>query len=344
MNYNMKKYLFLGALMLLLVFPACKRKKSNKVVVDVNKSEVKQIQKTIDIKIKRYEQALNSLPKNNLGEGLKSLQSEYYFFIGDNPADSNNVKQIRNYLNDKLIKQLYSEVQKQYPDLAEMEKEFGNAFSLLKYHFPNAVIPKIYTAITGLYYEMPIMFYDSTLVIALDMYLGKNYKLYKGGDVPKFVVRRFSREYILADCFKEIAYNCMKYNNSQGTLLDEMVLEGKRLLLAELVLPQAPDSVIFPYPQEKIQWAIENEANIWGYFIEKKYLYSRDYSVIRKLIKESPFTSFFGDPSPGRVGVWVGWQICRSWVQKNPDKPISELMNELDAQKILTESKYKPKK
>jgi hypothetical protein len=123
-----------------------------------------------------------------------------------------------------------------------------------------------------------------------------------------------------------------------------MILEGKRLLFAELVLPQAPDSVIFPFPQEKIEWAMQNEANIWGHLIEKKLLYSKDYTVIRKLVKEAPFTNYFGNQSPGRVGAWTGWQICRSWVQKNPNKLISELMNELDAQKILTESKYKPKK
>jgi hypothetical protein len=341
----MRRHIFWTVIVLFLVFPACKRQKAGKPVVKT--SEVKQIQKTIDIKIKRYEQALKNIPQDNLAAGLKALQSEYYCFIGDYPTDSNNVRQIRAYLNDKTNKQLYAEVEKQYPDLSAMEKEFSDAFSLLKYHFPKAVIPQIYTAITGLDYELPsIMFYDSTLIIALDMYLGKNFKLYKrlGVEVPKFIIQRFSREYILADCFKEISYNYMKFNNTQGTLLDEMILEGKRLLLTEAALPNAPDSIIFPYPQEKIQWVMQNEVNIWGYLIEKKYLYTKDNTVIRKLVKESPFTSFFGNQSPGNVGAWVGWQICRSWVQKNPNRPISELMNELDAQKILTESKYKPKK
>ena len=340
----MKFRIIFGIVILGVVFSACGRKKTGKVAVD--KSEVKQIQKTIDVKIKRYEQALNAVSQENLGESLKNLQSEYYFFIGDNPTDPQNVQQIKNYLNDKIIKQLYAEVQKQFPDLSEMEKAFSDAFSLLKYHFPEAIIPQIYTAITGLYYEMPIMYSDSTLIIALDMYLGRDFKLYKrlGVEVPKFIIHRFSREYILADCFKEISYNCMKYNNLQGTLLDEMILEGKRLLLTESVLPQAADSIIFPYPQEKIQWAMQNEAKIWGFLIEKKYLYTRDNTVIRKFVKEAPFTSFFGKQSSGQVGVWVGWQICRSWVQKNPNRPLSDLMNELDAQKILTESKYKPKK
>ncbi len=340
----MRRYILWGILILNLIFFACNRQKSTKPVV--NKSEVKEIQKSIDIKIKRYEQALNNIPKDSLEAGLKALQSDYYFFVGNNPDAPDNVQQIRNYLNDKIIKQLYTEVQKQYPDLSDIEKGFNDAFSLLKYYFPDATIPQIYTAITGLYYEMPIMFYDSTLVIALDMYLGKKYKLYKqlGPSVPQFIIQRFSKEYILPDCFQEISYKYINHKDIQGTLLDEMILEGKRLLFAESVLPNAPDSIIYPYPQEKIQWAINNEASIWGYLIEKNYLYSKDNTVIRKLINEAPFTSLFGNQSPGKVGVWVGWQICRSWIQKNPDRPLKDLMNELDTQKILTESKYKPKK
>ena len=342
----MSKQIIWGVFLLHFIFFACDRPKSNKPLVTVKKSEVKQIQKSIDVKIKRYEQALNNIAKDSLAEGLKSLQKDYYFFVGDNPSDPNHVNQIRNYLHDKIIKQLYLEVQKQFPDLSDMEKEFSQAFSLLKYHFPDATLPQIYTAITGLYYEMPIMFYDSTLIISLDLYLGKNYKLYKrlGADVPQFIIQRFSKEYILADCFKEISYHYIKNREIQGTLLDEMIWEGKKLIFTESMLPHLPDSILFPYSKEKIQWAILHEANIWGHFIEKNYLYSKDNALIRKLISDAPFTSLFGNQSPGKIGVWVGWQICRSWIKKNPDKSIKDLMNELNAQKILTESKYKPKK
>jgi hypothetical protein len=300
----------------------------------------------MDIKIKRYEKALNNIHIDSLKAGLVALQKDYYFFVGDNPGDSANVEQIRNYLADKRIKQLYLDVQKQYPDLSDMEKGFNESFSRLKYYFPQANIPAIYTAITGLYYEMPVMFYDSTLIIALDMYLGKDYKLYKqlGVSVPQYIIRRFSKEYILPDCFSEMSYQYIKYKDIQGTLLDEMILEGKRLLFTEAVLPELADSIIFPYPQEKIQWVINNEAKIWGHLIEKKYLYSKDNIIIRKLVREAPFTSEFGNQSPGKVGAWIGWQICRSWIEKNPQKPIQDLMQEIDAQKILAESKYKPKK
>ena len=335
--------MFWGVLAAGLLFASCNRKKAT--LPPPNKWEVKEIQKSLQIKIKRYEQVLYNIPKENLAAELDALQSEYYF-LKEELKDSNYVKQIESFLNYKPNKQLYSEVQKQFPDLSEMEKEFSNAFSLLKYYFPGADVPHVYTAISGLYYEMPIMFYDSTLMIALDMYLGKNHKLYKqlGTDVPQFIKRRFSQEYILPSCFSEISY---KYTNSkplQSNLLDAMVLEGKRLLFLELLLSNLPDSLRFPFPQEKIEWAKNNEGNIWGYLIQNNYLYSRDKIVIRKLVGDAPFTAYFGNQSPGQVGAWIGWRICRSWVEKNPQRKVTELFNETDAQKILTESKYKPQK
>jgi len=62
------------------------------------------------------------------------------------------------------------------------------------------------------------------------------------------------------------------------------------------------------------------------------------------LVGDAPFTAYFGNQSPGQVGAWIGWRICRSWVEKNPQRKVTELFNETDAQKILTESKYKPQK
>jgi hypothetical protein len=340
----MTKYLIGAIVMFSIVFCACDGEKTEK--PKVNKTEVRRIQKNINIEIKRYEKELNSIPKNDLKKGLITMKKDYHCFLGDNPDSPENVKQIQNYLNDKIIKQLYQEVQKQFPDLTNLEKEFNAAFALLKYHFPEAKIPNIYSVITGMYYEMPIMFYDSILAISLDMYLGKNFKLYKqlGPSVPQYIIQRFSKEYILPDCFKEISYKYIQYKPTQGTLLDEMLLEGKRLLFAEAVLPQLSDTIIFPCSPEKMQWLNENEAKIWAYLIEKNYLYTKDNVVIQKLVHDAPFTSMFGQKSPGRTGAWIGWQICKSWLQKNPNKSIKELMNQSDAQKILTESKYKPKR
>lgn len=326
-------------------FISCQDKKS-KNIPKVDKKELKEIQKTLDVGIHRYERALFKMDINQMTNELLKIKKEFPFFVRENPTTSEYKERLGSFINNNVNQDLYKEVEKQFPDLSQMEKDFSSAFTLIKYHFPEAKFPHIYTAILGLYYEMPIIYEDTVLVIALDMYLGSDCKYYKklGYTVPRFVIRRFSKEYILRDCMKEMAYDYIKFDRDAMTLLDEMILEGKRWMFAEIALPSTHDTIISGYSFEKLEWAQHNELNVWTYLIDKEYLYSNDNTLIRKLIQDASFTAYFGNISPGQIGAWIGWQICRSWIKYNPDKKISDLMNEKDSQKILKDSKYKPQK
>jgi uncharacterized protein YjaZ len=46
--------------------------------------------------------------------------------------------------------------------------------------------------------------------------------------------------------------------------------------------------------------------------------------------------------TPPRIGVWLGWQIVRSFMENN-DIPMQKMMV-LDAKEIFQKSKYKPAK
>ncbi len=330
---------------LVIAFISC-RNKNNKPLPKIDKKEVNNIKEKLNINIFRYEQALFSMNQTNMPDELNKLKSDYAFFLGDNPSTPENMKQLKSFLNYNVHQDLYKAVKKQYPDLSFLEDDFSNALSLIKYHFPDTKIPKIYTAILGLNYDMPIIYEDSVLVIALDMYLGSDYYYYKklGPQVPQFIIRRFSKEYILSDCMKTMSYKYMQFNRNTNSLLEEMIIEGKRWMFAEIALPELSDTIISGYTLKKLQWAQENESDIWTFLIEKNYLYSSDNKLLIKFVYDAPFTAYFGNNSPGQIGAWIGWQICRSWVKNNPDTKITDLMNEKDAQKILKESKYKPRK
>lgn len=310
----------------------------------VDSVQIKQKTAQMHTSIHRYDKALQRINRDSILQGLQALQGEYAFFTGDSIYPE-GVRQISNYLNDPTIKKLYKEVNKQYADCSDLEQAFDSAFALMQYHFPQATIPQVYTAITGLYYEMPIMYYDTVLIIALDLYLGRNYKLYKqlGPAVPQYIYHRFAKEYILPDCFKEMAFKYINFN-AATTVLDEMLIEGKRLMFASAMLPHVHDTLIYGVTPAKLQWAQANEVEIWSYIVNNDLLYSKNKADVRKLVGESPFTPYFSNESPGRIGAWIGWQICRSWVMNNPDRPLKELMQEKNSQKILKESKYKPKK
>jgi uncharacterized protein YjaZ len=48
-----------------------------------------------------------------------------------------------------------------------------------------------------------------------------------------------------------------------------------------------------------------------------------------------------GTESPGNIGVYVGYQIVKKYMEKNTNISPTQLMA-LDAKKIYNEAKYKP--
>lgn len=336
-----KKFYFIGLLALCVCLCGC-HKKREKPLPKAPAREIKKIEEAHPLHIYRYDQALFSLPQKNLASELDALKKDYGFFIGDNP----DINQLKEYLNNPLNRKLYKEVQEKYGDLSELEKQFQEAFARIRFHFPEAKLPRVYTIISGLSYETPVIFVDSVLIIALDMYMGADYHYYKqlGEAIPQFIRKRLAKPYLLPDCMKELAYTVIRSNNASTCILDDMILEGKRWMFAELALPETPDTLITGYTAAQTQWMNQFEYDVWCFLIEKDYLYSNDNLAARKLVGEAPFTAFFGNQSPGCIGRWTGWQICRSWIANNPSRPLTELFGEKQPQQILKDSQYRPKK
>jgi uncharacterized protein YjaZ len=74
-------------------------------------------------------------------------------------------------------------------------------------------------------------------------------------------------------------------------------------------------------------------------------LYETDDQKIQTYINEAPFTPQLGEhnQSAPKLGIWTGWQIVKEYMDRHPDVTLQQLMNNQDAQKILNDSKYRPK-
>jgi len=336
-------FIFLGTVIFSFTScDSCNRTKDKKHAVKENKLE--KIRATINTPIFRYEKDLFSLNKKDFGNELVRIQPKYAFFLNGDIKDLNNQQQLYAFITDPITQEIYKETMRVYPNVDDLKKQFDDAFSYYNYYFPNAKIPKVYTYVSSLDFEMPIKLADSVLIIALDMYLGKECKYYKQVGLPVYKSDRCSKQYILVDCMKEMAYTHLKFDNSRITLLDEMIMEGKRLYFAESMLPDENDSIIVGYSGEKLKWAQQNEGNMWAYIIDKDLLYTVDSKIIMKFINDAPFTSFFANDSPGRAGAWLGWQIVRAYMNNYKNSTLEGLLQETNSQKILNQSKYKPRK
>ncbi len=307
---------------------------------DIDVSDVK----IKDIKIKRYGKDLFEINPDNIKNELKRLAKNYKYFLDADLDDTLNIIQIHEYITDPKLIEIYNKSIKKYPELNNLEDDLTLAFKYYKYYFPDKKIPEVFTYISGLQYEYPVQYFDNILIIALDLYLGKDYIPYRQIGLPAYKIKRMEEEYIENDCMKEIAEVNFLQQEPKRTFLDEIIKKGKVLYFLDAVISQTPDTVKIGFTSNQLQWCSDNEANIWKFLINNNILFSADYQVIKKFTLDGPFTAAFSKESPARIGNWLGWQIIRAYMNKNKDVTLNELMLETDAQKILTKSKYKPKK
>jgi len=180
------------------------------------------------------------------------------------------------------------------------------------------------------------------MIISLDMYLGSDYKDYRTMGIPLYVSQRLTRNHIVPDCVRELCYPLMSVSKTH-TLLDAMIEEGRIRYFSEILLPEVDDELLMGYSPEQLGWCKANETNLWSFMIENEMLYSTDAQAMSMFMTDGPFTSSFSQESPARTGAWLGWQIVRSYVQKN-ETSLSALLKNTNSQEILEKSGYKPRR
>jgi hypothetical protein len=296
-----------------------------------------------NIKLHRYEQALFNIDKSKLKQELERLQPDFPMFLDGDLSDSANLKRIYDYLSDTMLVSVYKDCQVKYPNLTALESELTQAFRHLKYFYSERNLPDVYTYVSGFDYEYPVQYYDGHLLVALDMYLGVDYPRYRKLGLANYILRRFTSEYLARDCMMAIAQSQTDNRKVGSALLDKMIDEGKKLWFVSAMMPDLSYSVLFDYTPEQLDWATNGESIVWAFLIENEMLYSTEMQHSQKLISDGPFTSYFGAESPPRLGMFIGYKIVSSYMERNKEIYISQLMSNYSAQEILNRSGYKPK-
>ncbi len=121
-----------------------------------------------------------------------------------------------------------------------------------------------------------------------------------------------------------------------------MIREGKLMYYLDLVLPDEEDSTKIGFTAAQLQWCRDNEDEIWKFLASEDLLFSNKTEHLRKYINDAPYSYGMPEESPGRVAVWVGWQIVRSYMMKNDNITIQQLFNTIDGLEVLNSSNYKP--
>jgi len=316
---------FIIVFLILLTLTSCSS--NNNEVVDVSGIDV-------EFLVNRYEV---DFYRANQGS-LPLLKNKYPYLFPTSFSDSLAISKMSN----KEELDLFNETQKLYSDISDLELELMSLFKHIKYYNPKFKSPNITTMISDIDYDSRVIYADSLLLISLDVYLGKEHEFYS--DYPKYIKENNTKENIIVDIANSISENQILPITSRS-FIGKMVYEGKKMYLLDLYLPTISDKLKIGFLDQKLAWAVTNEEDIWKYFIERKLLFSTDTKLNKRFLDNAPFSKFYlenDNQSPGRIGVWLGWQIVRSYMQNN-DVSLQQLLkiNELD---LYKKSKYKPRK
>ena len=244
-------------------------------------------------------------------------------------------------MEDPIWREVYTEVQKKYSNFEPVRQEFNTLFQHVKYYFPKTKTPKVITVIGEMDYNTKAIYADSLVIVALELYLGKDHKFY---EFPNYLKQNFEEKQIMPDVVSSFSYRNIPVSGDK-TLISQMIFEGKQLYAKDLLLPNYTDAEKIGYTPEQVKWCGENESYMWRFFIESEMLFSVDPKLTTRFIAPAPFSKFYleiDNDSPGRVGAWIGWQMVRAYM-KNNNVTLPELLK-TDAKEIFEKSKYKPKK
>ncbi|HEY4324546.1 MAG TPA: gliding motility lipoprotein GldB [Mucilaginibacter sp.] len=342
---NKTKQIYLFFLISLLL-SACGRSKK----IDVSNIPV-------NIKIERFDKEFYAMNTKPMAQQAAYLQKKYGVFYHDfialllqdndiNTADTAYFKLLRQVFATKAFNDLKHDVDSVYPNTDKAEAELTDAFRHVIYYFPQKKLPKIYTYFSG--FEAQTVVGDAYFGIGLDLFLGGNSRFYPAltAAYPHYLSRNFNAQNITPRVIEGMAREDMfPENDSNKTLLSKMIYNGKIMYFMDQILPDVGDTTKIGYSTAQLKWCEDFKSQIWAFFLDQNLLYNSDYPSIQKYLTEAPFTPGLGEKneSAPKLAIWTGWQIVRQYMDKHPEVTLPQLMADNNAQKILNESKYRPK-
>ena len=299
---------------------------------------------SLTLEVDRLEQDLFS--KQSPAEILKFFDENRAFtdhFIDSYEYPNDTILANRTYqlITDKHITDtLYRETLETFGNLDELKTQFEEAFKRIKYYYPEFTAPRIQTAVTGFYKDLLLT--DSLIIIGLDHYLGKS-GTYRPQDIPQYILDRYEPENVVPMVIYFLSNNFNKVDFSKGTLISEMIDFGKAYYFTKQMVPCATDGQIVGYSVDVMNDVMANQETIWANFIQNELLYETNHQIKVKFIGERPKIPEIGSRCPGRIAAWLGYEIVKSYMDKNPEISLQQLMQNADAVKIFTQSGYKPR-
>ena len=271
---------------------------------------------------------------------LEQFQAKFPWFQGSVPNED-----FANRRTDPQEIKLYQEAASKI-DKAKLEKDLNGLFSHIKYYFPKFKTPKVFLFSSSLQMiQEPILYDEKTNFLFVDItgFMGFKNPNYKGLEL--YFQKSMNPGNIVPKISRIFAERIVPFSTDHQKFVDLMLYNGKVMMLQDAFLPETPDYLKIDYTKEQYDWAKNNEANVYNYFVESNLIFGDDHRLVERFINPGPFSKFYTEidnESSPMIGVFTGWQICKAYFSKYPETKLTDFIKK-DATQIFNEAGYKPK-
>lgn len=303
----------------------------------------------VDFQLIPFYEDLFSIHPDSVGQHIEALKTKYGSYLDaysegiigvGHPGSEEYADNMSRFLAYQPNQEVYDTCRVVFSDKVALKKDLEKAFRYYKHYYPQRNVPDVYLHISGFNQSMAV---DSGWVsVSVEKYLGSDCAFYEWLETPQYLRSHMTPEKVVPDVMKAIGMTEYAYNDSIDDLISTMIYHGKMLHFVKRTIPDIPDTLLFGYTEKEMNWCRENEDFMWSAIVEQKHLFSTDPMLTRKYVGEAPFTSFFGQESPGRTGRYLGFQLLQSWMDEHPEYSFREMMQQSDPHRILAKARYRP--
>jgi hypothetical protein len=303
--------------------------------------------KTVSVQIRRFDKALFAEKHTDMDKYLDEIRKDYSDLLFS-PELNENLKAL---VVDTIGQKAYSSVINHYNYLSWLEKNLTDAFVNLQKTYPQTTMPRFYTMIAGPArydwgFANRVFALDSCVVVNLDWYCldGELNKVY---GAPQYMVELMDSAFLAVDIVKTYLREVttidipLAWQNADADLLSLMIEQGKFSWITGQLIG-CDDWTALRYTKAQWDWCEANEANLWGFLVQNKMLFEKERMKVVGVLTDAPSSKGL-EGSPARIAEYLGYKIVKQYAESKKT-PFNVLFAITDANKILKDSNYKPKK
>lgn len=169
-----------------------------------------------------------------------------------------------------------------------------------------------------------ILFVDSTMLIALNHYLGADFEGYS--HLPAYQRSTKTPQALPYDIAESLLGTQYPYNGK--SVLSRLLYEGAMAYAKNNIVGVNDPATALGYSKDEYQWLQNHEKQLWSSITAQGMLFSNDSRTAQSLVSQRPSTPELIHGTPGRAGRYIGYKMIEEYMNRHKDQQITNILED----------------